>query len=255
MILLQAVLCAVSFLTRIPVPGTGALPPRAAGLSVAFFPAVGLLLGSVSAGVAWVLLDRLALPPHPVWALVLVSLHALLTGALHLDGLSDVVDGLGGSRGDRARALEIMKDSRVGAFGAVALIVVLIGKVLVMAEALRGPGRTALLLAYPVSARFAATLLVVFVPCARSTGMAHTFHQKARWWVALVAAIVVLGLLWAQGWATAMPSAWALGVGVTVGLYVAARLRGLTGDGYGAAIELGELAFLFAFAWPQIRGG
>lgn len=255
MILLHAVLCAISFLTRIPVPGAGTLSPRAAGLSVAFFPAVGLLLGCASAGAAWVLFERLALPVHPVWALVLVVLQALLTGALHLDGLSDVVDGLGGGRGDRTRALEIMKDPRVGAFGVVALILVLIGKVLVMNEALRGSGRLALLLAYPVAARFAAALLVVFVPCARSTGMAHAFHQEARGFSALVAALVTGGLLWAQGWTTALPSAGALGIGLAVGLYIAARLRGLTGDGYGAAIELAELAFLSVAAWPQIRGG
>lgn len=255
MILLRAVLCAVSFLTRIPVPGTATLPPRVAGLSVALFSPVGLLLGAASAGLAWLLLDRLGLPPHGVWALALVVLQALLTGALHLDGLSDVVDGLGGGRGDRERALEIMKDPRIGAFGVVALVLVLAAKGLAMDEVLRSPGRFAILLAYPVVARFAAALLVVFVPCARSTGLAHTFHQEARWPAALLGALVVGGLLWVQAWTTAVPAAWALGAGLAAGLYIAARLRGLTGDGYGAAIELSELTFLLVSAFPRIRGG
>jgi adenosylcobinamide-GDP ribazoletransferase len=253
-IVLQALFCAVAFLTRIPVPGTGALPPRVAGVSVAFFPAVGLLLGAASCGLAWLLFDRLGLPPHPVWALALVALQALLTGALHLDGLSDVVDGLGGSRGDRERALEIMKDPRVGAFGVVALIVVLGAKLLVMNEVLRLPERASLLLAYPALARFVAALLVVFLPCARSTGLAHSFHQEARWPAALFGALVVAGVLWAQGGSTALPAAWALGIGMLVGLGIAARLRGLTGDGYGAAIELAELTFLFVAAFPRLRG-
>src|SRR6185436_364285 len=115
--------------------------------------------------------------------------------------------------------------------------------------------RAAILLAYPVFARFAAALLVVFVPCARPTGLAQTFHQEARWPAALVAALTAGGLLWAQGWTTAVPAAWALGVGLSVGLLLAARLRGLTGDGYGAAIELAELGFLFAAALSRIRGG
>jgi adenosylcobinamide-GDP ribazoletransferase len=222
---------------------------------VAFFPAVGLLLGAGSWGIAWILFDRLALAPHLIWALALVGLQALLTGALHLDGLSDVVDGLGGSRGDRDRALEIMKDPRIGAFGVVALILLLIGKTLVMGEVLRLPARAAILLAYPVVARFAAALLVVFVPCARPTGLAQTFHQEARWPAALVAALTAGGLSWAQGWTTAVPAAWALGTGLAVGLLLAARLRGLTGDGYGAAIEIAEFGFLFAVAFPKIRGG
>src|SRR6185503_21270080 len=108
MMLFRGLLTALGFLTRIPVPAGSWAP----GPSVAFFPAVGLLLGTISAGAAWLLFDRFGLAPHPVWALALVGLQALLTGALHLDGLSDVVDGLGGGRGDRARALEIMKDPR-----------------------------------------------------------------------------------------------------------------------------------------------
>lgn len=255
MIVVRALLCAVSFLTRIPAPGMGELPPRVAGLSVAFFPAVGLALGAASWAVAAVLLDRLAFPPHLIWALVIVAVHALLTGALHLDGLSDVVDGLGGARGDRERALEIMKDPRIGAFGVVALILILTAKTLVLNEVLRVPGRAAILLAYPMIARLAAALLLVFVPSARSTGLAHTFHQEARWPAALVASLTVAGVLWAQGWTAAIPATWGLGTGLAVGLYIAGRLRGLTGDGYGAAIELAELGFLFAAALPRLRGG
>lgn len=255
MILVRAVLCALSFLTRIPVPAPGELSPRVAGLSVAFFPAVGLLLGAASAGTAWLLLDRLGLPPHPVWAVALVGLQALLTGALHLDGLSDVVDGLGGSRGNRDRALEIMKDPRVGAFGVVALILVLGAKVLTMDEVLRMPGRSAFLLAYPVIARFVAVLLVVFIPCARSSGMAQTFHQQSGGPGAFLALLTVGVLLWRQGWSTLTSAEWALGTGMGVGLYIAARLRGLTGDGYGAAVELSELTFLFISTLPRIRGG
>lgn len=254
MILGRAVLCAVSFLTRIPVPSPRDLPPRVAGLSVAFFPAVGLLLGAASAGAAWLLLDHLGFPPHPLWALVLVGLQALLTGALHLDGLSDVVDGLGGSRGDRTRALEIMKDSRIGAFGAVVLILVLAAKILAMGEVLKRPGRLALLLAYPVVARFAAVPLVVFVPCARPTGMARAFHEEARWPAAVAGLLMVGGMLWYQGGSTLVPASWALGSGLAVGLYLAVRLRGLTGDAYGAAIELAEVAFLLTSAFPLLRG-
>ncbi|MBV8879259.1 MAG: adenosylcobinamide-GDP ribazoletransferase [Planctomycetaceae bacterium] len=255
MILLQAVLCAVAFLTRVPVPSRSTLPPRVAGLSVAFFPVVGLLLGLFSAGAAWLLLDRLHWPPHPLWALVLVALQAFLTGALHLDGLSDVADGLGGSRGDRARALEIMKDPRIGAFGTVSLILLLMAKVLATHEVLRVPARTAALLACPMAARFGAVILVVFFPCARPTGLARTFHDESRWPMALVAAgltTVALGLL---GPDLFLPVGASLLVALGVGGWIAGRLGGLTGDAYGAAIELGEVVFLLGLAVPSVRAG
>lgn len=254
MILLQAFACAVSFLTRIPVPGRDSLPPRVAGLSVMFFPAVGLLLGAASAGVAVLVQDPLRLPPHLVWALALVSVQALLTGALHLDGLSDVVDGLGGSRGDRDRALEIMKDPNIGAFGVVALVLVLAGKILLMNELLRAPQTVVLLMAYPVAARLGASLLVVGVRCARPSGLAAIFHEGSRWPAALVAVVFTAGCLWQLGPSTFLPSACALGAALLVGAYLALRLRGLTGDAYGAAIEIAELAYLAAAAWPRLKG-
>jgi adenosylcobinamide-GDP ribazoletransferase len=246
MILFRGLLTALGFLTRIPVP-PGSWAP---GASVAFFPAVGLLLGAISAGGAWLLFDRFGLAPHPVWALSLVGLHALMTGALHLDGLSDVVDGLGGARGDRERALEIMKDPRIGAFGVVALIFAVGAKILLMNELLHQPGRLPLLLAYPVGVRFAAVVMVVLLPCARATGLAATFHQESRWFGLVAAAVMTAAFLGWQQWATAIPTGHALGAALVTGLYLAAKLRGVTGDVYGAAIELGEIAFLFA-AWQR----
>lgn len=253
MILFHAFACAVGFLTRIPVPGRASLPPRTAGVSVAFFPVVGLLLGAAAAGAADGVLHRLGLPPHLLWALALVALQALLTGALHLDGLSDVVDGLGGSRGDRDRALEIMRDPRTGAFGVVALILLLGAKVLVMDEVLRLPNPIVLLVAYPVAARLAAAVLVAFFPCARATGLAKTFHDESGWPMALLAAAAAGGAFWFLGPAVWIPAAVAVGAGLFTGAWISFRLKGLTGDGYGAAIEIAELAFLAAAAFPRIR--
>lgn len=255
MIVLRALASALALLTRIPMPRVEPWSPRVAGLSVAFFPVAGLVLGGASAGLAWLVLDHFRLAPHLLWALALVGAHAFLTGALHLDGLSDVVDGLGGGRGDRERTLEIMKDPRVGAFGVVALILVLGARILATDEVLRTPARLQTLLAAPVVARFGAVLLVVFFPCARATGMAHTVHSEARGWMAAAAALPTFGLLWAQGGADAVPAAAALATALLVGLFLLIRLRGLTGDAYGAAIELAELAFLLSAAAPRIRGG
>ncbi|WP_096670694.1 adenosylcobinamide-GDP ribazoletransferase [Polaromonas sp. AET17H-212] len=131
-------LLAVQFFTRIPV--TGALAawtgysPAMLRASAAHFPGVGWLVGAVAAGVYSLLMALLpATDFAPLVAAVLSTVATvLLTGGFHEDGLADVTDGLGGSY-DRDRALEIMKDSRVGAFGAMALVLALLGKVALLA--------------------------------------------------------------------------------------------------------------------------
>ncbi|OOG45351.1 adenosylcobinamide-GDP ribazoletransferase [Polaromonas sp. A23] len=131
-------LLAVQFFTRIPVTGRLAewvgYSPAMLRASAAHFPGIGWLVGAVAAGV-YVLLLAL-LPPVPFAPLVAAALSTLatvlLTGGFHEDGLADVTDGLGGSS-ERHRALEIMKDSRVGAFGAMALVLALLCKVALLA--------------------------------------------------------------------------------------------------------------------------
>lgn len=135
---LRHYLLAVQFFTRIPVTGSLAewvgYSPAMLRASAAHFPGIGWLVGAVAAGV-YVLLLAL-LPPVPFAPLVAAVLSTvatvLLTGGFHEDGLADVTDGLGGSS-ERLRALEIMKDSRVGAFGAMALVLALLCKVALLA--------------------------------------------------------------------------------------------------------------------------
>lgn len=141
-------LLALQFFSRIPVTGRLAdwvgFSPAMLRSSAAHFPGVGWLVGGVVAGFTWGLLALLPLSPFsPLVAAVLGTvLSVLMTGAFHEDGLSDVADGLGGTL-DRNRALEIMKDSRVGAFGAIAVSLALVAKVSLLA--LLGSLNTALL--------------------------------------------------------------------------------------------------------------
>lgn len=120
-------LLALQFFTRVPVTGRLAdwvgYSPAMLRASAAHFPAIGVLVGGVAAAVAWSLLHLLPPVAPAAWAAVVLSTIAtvLFTGALHEDGLADVADGLGGSH-ERQRALQIMKDSRIGAYGALALV-------------------------------------------------------------------------------------------------------------------------------------
>src|SRR5688572_12770064 len=113
---------AIGFLTVITVPGAGFDDPRTAGRSLRWFPLVGLLVGGVLAAV-----DRLAASAfsQDVSVVLVLTTSAALTGALHLDGLADTADGVFGGRTPERR-LEIMRDSRIGSYGVVAVVLALL---------------------------------------------------------------------------------------------------------------------------------
>ncbi|MBC8131457.1 MAG: adenosylcobinamide-GDP ribazoletransferase [Deltaproteobacteria bacterium] len=247
----RAVATAFAFLTRLPV-SVRAVTDRDLGRSVAFFPLVGLVLGLAAAGLAYALAGHL---PSLIIAVIVVTTLAGLTGGLHLDGLADLVDGLGGGRGNRERTLEIMRDSRIGAHGATALVLLLMAKVAGVMAALDA-GDFAGLLAFPVVARWAVAPQIVWFPYARreQDGLGRAFTSEAGGVQLLIATVIVLALALALvvAMGNAIPMATGAGVALAVSLLIAfgvrARLAGLTGDVYGATIEICETAALFAAA-------
>jgi adenosylcobinamide-GDP ribazoletransferase len=249
--MLRSLALALSFLTRVPVE-TGEVGPHEPAASLGSFPIVGALLG----GALW--LGQLALAPQlGPWltAFALVAFSAALTGALHLDGVADTCDALGGGRGDRARMLEIMRDPRIGAHGATALMLVLAGKLIATAE-LVGQGSTLALawpvLVAPVWARLLCVVAIKVFPYARPSGLALAFHTHATRRHVLYAALPCLALcavLVALG-AQAGALAGTLAVSGLFSLLFALRMHrllgGITGDVHGAVIELCELLVLIA---------
>jgi adenosylcobinamide-GDP ribazoletransferase len=235
----KALVAAFAFLTRLPV-WRGPLRDVDLGRSVGFFPLVGLVLGFMLAGLAAALAGGMA----PWLAAVLLAvLLAALTGGLHLDGFADVFDALGGGRGDRARMLEIMRDSRIGAHGAAALTLLLIAKVAALAQIAERRDLLALL-AFGTIARWLAALLVVLFPYVRAEGLGRAFNGEAgRTQVAIATgiAVVVVAML---GTSLILPALGATAAVLAFAFWLHRRLGGLTGDVYGAAIELGEVVML-----------
>lgn len=240
MAVIQPLALAFTFLTRLPVPRVAA-DPSAAGRSLVFFPLVGLTLGVGLGALAW-LLHGLA--PSLI-AVLLVAALAAVTGGLHLDGLADVFDALGGGHGDRQRTLAIMRDSRIGAHGAVALLLVLTAKILALSVIVQREQTWALLL-FPAVARWTVVPLIVALPYVREAGLGRMFKQHASatrlaWATAFIALLLICA-----GGRGLLPSGVALATALTFAGWMRARLGGMTGDGYGAAIELAEAAFLIA---------
>lgn len=238
---LRALLIAVAFATRIPLR-LGAVEPRELAESLAALPVVGFAIGAVSYGVYALAAPSLG---DSIAAIGTVSFSALITGGLHLDGLADWFDALGGGRGNRERMLEIMRDSRIGAHGASVLVLVLLAKVAALAE-MPGSLRLLALCAAPAVSRLSAVWLLYSLPAARQDGLGKgmgALLTREHAWTACVSCGVVTFWL---GPALFWPSFAAAVVAVAVGWQAKTRLGGVTGDVCGASIELTELAFVLA---------
>ncbi|HEX9306733.1 MAG TPA: adenosylcobinamide-GDP ribazoletransferase [Anaeromyxobacter sp.] len=240
---MNRLLVAIAFLTRLPVPWSGALDARAVGRASLLFPAVGLLLGGAQAAALHVMAARL---PATLAAVLAVALAAALTGALHLDGLADTADGFGGGR-DREHALAIMRDHAVGAFGATALVLVLAVKAAAIV-ALASTGAWRWILLAPALARWVPVALARALPYARAgDGLGRTVTDGAGAFELAGATLLAVGA--AVGLA-GVRGVLALGAvaGFTLGHGLACRRRigGVTGDTMGAAVELAEALALVA---------
>ena len=256
-------LLALQFFTRIPVTGRLAdwvgFSPAMLRASAAHFPGVGWLVGALTAAVFGALLWLLPAQPAAPWVAAALStvFSVLLTGAFHEDGLADLADGLGGSL-DRERALDIMKDSRIGSFGALALVLALLSKVALLALIAQNAG-----LWLAVAALFAAHVTSRFLPLIVIRTLPHVGDTAASKSKPLAEAIATGGLLTALiWWALALalvgwffPAApwWQAVLGGVLGLawiwrMLRRRLQGFTGDGLGATQQVCEVLFYLGFA-------
>ena len=256
-------LLAVQFFTRIPVTGKLAdwvgYSPEMLRASAGHFPGVGWIVGLVAAGmlaaVYWLLPAGNAYTPL-VAAIFSTLATVLLTGCFHEDGLTDVIDGLGGSY-DRERALDIMKDSRIGAYGAMAMVLAVCSKVALIALLASHSLALALatLIGAHVIARLWPMLVVRSLPHVGDTAKSKSkplaeFISRQGIVSCIVWTTPAIALLacW-QGWAMLLP---ALLLSAATALWMRQwfnrRLQGFTGDGLGAIEQVGEIAFYLGAA-------
>ena len=233
---------AVSFLSRVPVPRTEKLGAADVGRATVFFPLVGAAIGA-----GGVLISELSfLFPAPLIALFVVAFWAFITGALHLDGLADTADGLGGGR-TREEKLRIMRDPVVGSYGVVTLILLLAVKVTALSALVtRGAAAPYLILA-PTLGRWVTVPLGRFSSYARSEsdGLGTALTGHVRWLDLLGAtgvALVVTFLLVDE--AGLVVWAFVVAVAGILGSWFKRSIGGVTGDTLGAACELCETAVL-----------
>ena len=247
---IRLLLTAVQYFTRIRVPAwIGHAQEQLAG-AIRYFPVVGLIVGASGAATLWLAAQVL---PAPLPAILATVVTVLMTGAIHEDGLADTCDGLGGGA-TRERALEIMKDPRIGAFGAIALILSLLLKIAALSLMTLWTAMIALFAAHAFS-RFCAVVFSFagrYVGSAERSRAAPVVTQVKRSDV-LVAAVFGLPALVLCGRDAIVAVIVAL---VLLGLlfrWCVRRIGGYTGDTLGAAQQITETGFYVALLAAQTR--
>ncbi|HTD02971.1 adenosylcobinamide-GDP ribazoletransferase [Undibacterium sp.] len=248
---------ALQFFTRIPIPRWVGFDAAWLHQAARYFPAVGWV---VAAWTASVYALALMIWPQPVAVVLSTAAGIWLTGAFHEDGFADVCDGFGGGSAPD-RVLEIMKDSRVGAYGAIGIVLMLIMKCTVLASLPAGWVAFALLIAHPLS-RLMAVSLIWRLEYARQEGKAKPLAQhmsQAEFAIACISVFLPIAvLLNCKGFL--LPH-FLIGLLLLVlaGLWLARmfvrRIAGYTGDCLGAVQQLSELAFYLGFAAAIARVG
>lgn len=230
----------MQFLTIIPLPGIGAWREGEMGRSMRWFPLVGLVIGG---GLAAVDLVLARVFPAPLTALLLTALLAIVTGALHLDGVADVADGFG-ARGGRERFLAVMKDSSTGAIGVVGVVLVLLLKYQALLH-LPLERRWAAIILFPAAARFAQVVVTAGARRARADGLGAVFASGAGQFevaIAAVTTVVASGLLLGRSGIFCCLAV--VLFALLSRTYFNRRLGGISGDIIGATSELAEIVCL-----------
>ena len=251
---LELFFTALGYFTRLPVPAWVPWSSARLRLAAACLPLVGWLVGALGAA-AYALLAQVL----PATLAVILSMAATirLTGALHEDGWADACDGLGGGW-DKAQVLAIMKDSRIGSYGALALVLALGIKIALLA-ALAGQGAWAVaaaMLSAHVLSRLAPLAVIRTLPHVGDEGTSKSKPLAD----ALSGSALAVGAAWSLP--ALLPVAAAFGAAKAAAMVAAAalaalwmgrllrrRLQGFTGDGLGATQQLAELAVFLALAW------
>lgn len=228
-------LASLGLLTRLPVPFTPSRPEGAWA-----WPLVGLLVSGLALGAG--ALALFAGVSVGVVAALVLAVQATLTGALHEDGLADCADGFFGGH-DKARRLEIMKDSQIGSFGALALMLAVLARWAAMAS-LISAGAWGLALLAGVLGRAPMAVIMALLPNARGSGLSAMVGAPPLAAAGVGAGLALL-LAVALGGVTGIAMAVAAGLtGTAVALIARAKIGGQTGDVCGAAMVLAEIAAL-----------
>ena len=231
---MKGLIVAIQFLTRLPTPRISVSSDEFAA-SMRWFPAVGLIVGAFVAGAGWA---GARIDPW-TGALAALIVWVAVTGALHLDGLGDIADASGAAHKDRARLIAVLGDPHVGSFAVVAIALQLIAK-LVLLHALLDHGALAAIALVPFAARIGPLIWSRALPDLHA-GLGSRFRNAVRPVDFLIWSLAFVAAVWTSPSLLTAPLVFLLW-----GWWLTRRIGGISGDGHGAGIEIGESTLLAA---------
>lgn len=231
---------ALQFLTRLPVRIACEPDETSIAHSLGYYPLVGLIIGALLGGFAWLLSETPAL----LSAGLLLVAWVLVTGGLHLDGLADSMDAWAGGLGDREKTLAIMKDPNCGPAGVVGIVLLLLLKFVALHAILESGNLTILLLA-PLFGRTVLLLLFITTPYVRSNGLATAIVSHfSRKLIMLIFVVTLITVFFLAGIDSLRPISMMMVVFILSRILMMRRIGGMTGDVAGALVEVTEVSVL-----------
>lgn len=240
--MIKGLIVGLQFLTRLPININMDFNEDNIGRSTFFFPYIGMLLGLIS------FIPYYFIGDYSVTVASFLSLFTmiLLTGGLHLDGVSDTVDGFFSSR-DRERTLEIMADSRIGAFGVLSLILLLQFKYIVLSSFVNKNSVFIALVLSMGNARFTSLIQIAYKKMIKPGGMGDMIHSSHNGKFVVFGMVSYIALLLLLNPKYLIPLIGAILTGEVISFATYKKLGGFTGDLYGAVVEISEAISLLVF--------
>lgn len=236
--ILESIVVAFQFLTRLYLPINVEWDTENLRRSLMWFGLVGAFIGVILAG-AMTLFNRFDLIPAVV-AIIILLIWIFITGGMHIDGISDMADGFFSMR-DKEKTLEIMKDSHVGAFGVITIVFLLLIKFEMLKEFIIIEKNVWLLILPPTIARIAAGLVLSFYETTKKSGLGYTFHSsdpRIFWAIGFIVTLIISSILNIK---SLIFIAFAILVANLMALWAKKKIGGLNGDIYGAIVETVEV--------------
>lgn len=236
--ILESIVVAFQFLTRLYLPINVEWETANLRRSLMWFGLVGAFIGVILAG-AMTIFNRFYLIPA-VSAIIILLIWIFITGGMHIDGISDMADGFFSMR-DKEKTLEIMKDSHVGAFGVITIVFLLLIKFEMLKEFIIIEKNVWLLILPPTIARIAAGLVLSFYETTKKSGLGYTFHSsdpRIFWAIGFIVTLIISSIL-------NIKSLIFIGIAILasnlMALWAKKKIGGLNGDIYGAIVETVEV--------------
>ena len=238
--LLASFALAVQFLTRIPLNINITVSDKHVGQSILFYPLIGLLIGATLALISYLLPDQ----PLTLNAAIILTVWVLITGGLHIDGLADCSDAWAGGLADKERSLAIMKDPAAGPIAVVILILLLLLKWTALQNLLLQQEELIPLILAPFAGRLSILILMLSTAYIRENGLGNAMQLHLP---RLATKLIVFFSLAILFWLTNIYTLFSILALIALIRYLALqRIQGVTGDVYGASVELVEAMLLIS---------